>query len=528
MVTIKRYICLFLSLIISLSGCSFREKTEDNSENAELIINENNTVFRFAAEEANTLLPVCAIPQSLADAVDIIYEPLYDFDEALNVIPVLAAGCTASGNTQYKVELKENVYWHDGDEFTASDVIYTVNALKKGESVYSPDVENIKEVDVINRHKVLFTLNRPTVNFEGILSFPIIKRNTSLEQDPGAVPVGTGPYKFTEKRNNTYTFKKNENWHGGEASDKTVTITLLKDKQSVIYAFEANEADVISGSVLDLTKNTPKGKTLMRDYISRNLTFLGMNDEEGILSLSEVRRAIAYLIDKNEIIERNVYGRGEAVDVPIYPKAWFYDSALSSVEVAADGSYLESILNENGWYKKDGLYTKDFGSYETELTLSVLVNSENEEKTSIAKSISKMLGDNGITVRVKAIPYEKYLGKIKDRDFSMFIGEIAMDKNMDPAGLVKSGENYFGYKSEETDDILNKMYAARGTEEVISKFGEFAGVFLRDMPFVPLFFRKDAMAYASNLAGFGMPDYYRPYRNIENWYFSQKVELNEK
>lgn len=526
MVYIKRYISFILTFILLLSSCSFRNEQDIEGEDAELIINENTAVFRFAAEESKTLLPVGNISQSLADALGAVYEPLYDFDEALNPVPVLAASCTRSGKLQYKVELKDNVLWHDGTEFTSSDVIYTVNALKSGESVYSADVRNIAQVDVINRHKLLFTLSEPTMNFEGLLSFPIIKRNTPLDEE--SEPIGTGPYKFSEKNNNTYVFVKNESWHGGEASDKTVKITLLKDKQSAVYAFEANEADVISGSLMDLSKNTPKGKVTVQDYLSRNLTFLGMNTSEGILSLPDMRRAISYLIDKNEIINRNVYGRGQAVDIPVYPKAWFYSSDANNIEIVSDGSYLEGLLNENGWYKKNGVYTKDFGSYESELTLSILVNSDNEEKMAIAKSIAKMMGDNGIIVKIKAMPYDKYLGKIKDKDFSMFIGEIAMDKNMDPSSLVKSGENYFMYSNEEMDDIINRLTSADNTEDIIGCFSEFAGAFSREMPFVPLFFRKDAMIYASNLAGFGMPNYYRPYRNIENWYFSQKVELNSQ
>lgn len=521
-ITIKGFTCLLVSLAMLLSACSLKQDGEESGESAELIINENNTVFRFAAEEAGTLLPVCAMPQSLADAIGIIYEPLYDFDERLNVIPVLAEGCTRAGDTQYKVDLKKGVKWHDGTEFTASDVIYTVNALKKGESVYSADVDNIKEVDVINRHKLLFTLERPTVNFEGVLSFPIIKRNTDIENGGESVPVGTGPYKYSEKRNNTYYFKRNEEWHGGEASDKTVTITLLKDKQAVLYAYEANEADVISGSIVDLGGSTSKSNT--EEYTTRKLTFLGMNDTEGILSLAEVRRAIAYLIDKEDIVRRNVYGNGESADIPVCKDAWFYDSNLGKVEVNSDGRYLESVLNENGWYKKNGIYTKDFGSYESELVLSILVNSENEEKTAVAESIAGILKSNGIIVKVKATPYEKYLGKIKDRDYSMFIGETAVSKNMDPGRLVRGGENYFGYESEEMDAVLAKMYSAREADEVISAYGEFSGVFLKDMPFVPLYFRKEAMVCKSNLMGYGKPNYYRPYKNIENWYFSQKVE----
>ena len=112
-------------------------------------------------------------------------------------------------------------------------------------------------------------------------------------------------------------------------------------------------------------------------------------------------------------------------------------------------------------------------------------------------------------------------------DYSMFIGEIAMDKNMDPSGLVKSGANYFGYSSREMDDALSNMCRGGTNEELSAGYSEFAGVFMREMPFVPLFFRKEAMISTAALAGFGMPNYCKTYRNVENWYISQKVELKD-
>lgn len=521
MIDIKKYLSVILSVVILLlSSCSFKNDVEPENEEAELIINENNSVFKFVAEDTGAFLPTKNISKSLAEALGAVYEPLYDFDGAGNKIPVLASGCVRSGKYQYKVDLKDGVLWHDGSELVATDVIYTVNELKKNESVYSPLVEKITGVDVITGHKLLFTLGEPTVNFEALLTFPIVKRNATDEKDP----VGTGAYRFKERKGNTCVFEKNEKWHMGEAGDKKIEITLLKDKQSAVYAFEAGEADVISTSLIDLTESTPKGKSSVIEYISNKLTFLGFNTSEGLLSLAEVRRAVSYLIDKNEIIERDAYGRGEAADVPIHPKAWFYSAG--EVEISSDGNYLESVLNDNEWYKSGDKYYKSFDGRRTELVFSILVNSENEEKVRIAEDIAGMLEKAGLTVKVKALAYDKYAAKVNEGDFSMFIGEIALKPNMDPSDLLKSGKNYFLYSSGENDAVLQKLTSAETAEEIQNAYGEFCGVFSKEMPFVPIFFRKEAMVCNSALSGFAEPNYFKTYGNIENWYFSKKVELN--
>lgn len=525
---IKRYLSFFIALLMLTASCSIKEKQppEPDNDEGELIIRDSNSNFRFAAEEPEGFLPTEKISPSFAETLELIYEPMFDFDEELNPIPVLAESCTAVSPTQYRVTLKQGVKWHDGTDFNANDVIYTFNALKGSESVFAANVKKMTQADFVSRTKVLFTLSEPTSNFVGLLSFPIIKRNTPSGEKSFS-PNGTGPYKFAEKKNNTYFFDKNEAWHGGDASDKRISITLMKDKESAVYAFEANEADVISSKLMDLSKNTPRGQVSVQNYTSNNLTFLGMNDTEGILSVPEIRCAISYLIDKQAIIDNDVYGRGEAAELPVYPRAWFCNTSGDKLEVKADASYLEGLLNENGWFMESGIFVKDFGKYKSELTLSVLVNSESSEKTAIAKSIAQTLGQSGIAVKIKAVPYEQYVGRIRSMDYSMFIGEIAMDKNMDPSGLVKSGANYFGYSSREMDDALSNMCRGGTNEELSAGYSEFAGVFMREMPFVPLFFRKEAMISTAALAGFGMPNYCKTYRNVENWYISQKVELKD-
>lgn len=513
-------------LLMMTASCTMRQGGKSNEE-AEIIVKERRSEIRILAEEGKSLLPVDDIPASLADAVQIVYEPLYDFDEALNPIPVLAESIKKSGNNQYWLTLKKDVKWHDGSEFVANDVIYTFNMLKNSDSVFADDVKKIDQIDYSNKHKVLITLTEPVVNFVGVLSFPIVKRNSLSEGNRNLAPIGTGPYKFSEKKNNSYYFVKNSSWHGGDASDKTVIITTLKDKQSAMYAFEANEGDVISSKIMDLRENTPRGKIKIQNYTSNNLTFLGMNTSEGILSRPEIRQAISYLIDKEEIVKNDVYGQGVAVNVPIYPGVWFYSAQNDMIETKAEENYLEPLLNEEEWYKKNGIYTKDFGEYEAELTLSILVNKDNSEKTAIAKRIAAILGKSGIIVKVKAVPYEQYTGRVRSGDFSMFIGEMAADKNMDPSKFVKSGRNFFLYSNEEMNSIVNRMARADNNEELIACCSEFVGKFNEQMPFVPLFFRKEAMICASDLAGYSTADYYRPYKGIENWYFSQKVELSE-
>ena len=109
----------------------------------------------------------------------------------------------------------------------------------------------------------------------------------------------------------------------------------------------------------------------------------------------------------------------------------------------------------------------------------------------------------------------------------MFIGEMAADKNMDTSKFVKSGRNFFLYSNSDMDSIVNRMARAENNEELTAVCSEFVGKFNEQMPFVPLFFRNEALICNSVLAGYHTANYYHTYRGMENWYFSQKVELSD-
>ena len=76
--------------------------------------------------------------------------------------------------TTYLVKLKDNLKWEDGKSVTGSDVKFTIDTLKKGKSVYSDNVENIKSVEIIDGNTIRINLKKEEPFFEYNLIFPII------------------------------------------------------------------------------------------------------------------------------------------------------------------------------------------------------------------------------------------------------------------------------------------------------------------------------------------------------------------
>ena len=126
---------------------------------------------------------------------------------------------------------------------------------------------------------------------------------------------------------------------------------------------------------------------------------------------------------------------------------------------------------------------------------------------------------------MKKISQEEYQKRVSEKNYSMFIGEIKIPYNMDLFALL-SENNYFGYFSKEMDSKLNKIGASRTTEEIKQAFNDFSVQFLTDMPFVPLFFRKESVIFEKTISGTSMPTMFTAFREPENWY-TTKVKSAE-
>lgn len=510
-------------MLFGVSACTWQKQDEENTEklkNGDLIIMGGESGISMPVYDFDTFQPLATKSAVIAENMKIVYEPLFAFDSALRAVPSLAGGYVLSGDgTRITVSLKNNVLWHDGTPFTAEDVQYTVKCIKNNQTLYSKNAANISSCSVVGASTCEFVLKKPIPNAVGLLNFPIIKNGTPMTADAEYIPVGTGPYRYKEKQGaNQTAFSVNEQWHEGQGKIGTITMKTLKDKTSAVYAFEANEVQCITSETLDLGKYTPKGQIQTADYISNELTFLGMNFYNSVLWGESTRQAIAYFLDKDEIVNSDMYGRAQAVDIPVNPAAWFSPERILKKDIQK----AEQLLANDGWIKgSDGKYSRDFNGTRQIFTLNLLANAENTEKLSVANRIATALTDAGLSVNVKAVPYTEYVQQINEKKFDLFLGEIEMPGSMDPSILVSEG-NYFTYVSGEMDALLNKMGAAQNDEQLKQQYEQLRDLFLKDMPCVPLFFRKGWLVYDANIKGDTQPNFYNAYKDVSSWYIYQQ------
>ncbi len=238
----------------------------------------------------------------------------------------LAKSWTQVDDKTMEFELREGVKFHNGEEFDADSVVYTLNyvADPKNKAVTQQNVAWIDKVEKLGKYKVRLTTKEPFPGAKEYLSTTAAIHPAKYYQEVGpkgmnAKPVGSGPYKVVDYQpGKSITLERNPDYFKDSPKAQPrigkVVIRFIPDRQTQM-------AEVISGGE-DLIMSVPKdqaeqlGSLPQLQMVTGNtmrIVFMQMNIQDGTpapqLKDERVRRAIIHAIDRESIL-KNIVGEG--------------------------------------------------------------------------------------------------------------------------------------------------------------------------------------------------------------------------
>ena len=260
-----------------------------------------------------------------AGAIDeVVYNNLFEGLVTLNsqgeIVPLLAKKWSISKDKKiYIFDLEKEVYFHDGNQMSAQDVVFSLRRIIAKNSTNSQKklYESITKVTAINDAKVKIELNNANYNFLYFLSFgdAVIFQEKNYKNNK-TKPIGTGPFLFKKWiRGNKIELLRNEKyWNKKPIIDK-LNFLFIVDPSTAYYSLLSKKIDGYPNfpapEKLPLLQKNKDFQVVLGN--TEGETLIAMNNKKKTLSNLKVRRAIQHAINKEEIIKVAVYGYAEAI-----------------------------------------------------------------------------------------------------------------------------------------------------------------------------------------------------------------------
>jgi peptide/nickel transport system substrate-binding protein len=527
----SRWIVLLVVMVVGLAACREHHKPD--------------TLRIGLAEEPRTLNVWLASDANSRKVLSLIYQPLYVLDpQSLDLVPWLAESMPVYDPKAltYTVALR-SALWSDGSPFTAKDVAFTGRLIQ---SFKVPRLSSkwsfIERVDTPTPHTAVFHLKKPMAAFlSGTLATPIVQEKewaaiarkakttekplTALLNHRVRHPIGTGPFTleqwkqgaFLHLKRNPYFFGHGKTINGrllGPFVDDLV-YSVFGTSDVAILALKKGSIDMFWWPIQPGYMDDLRHQENIRLFTNEKsaLYFMGFNLRRSPFDDITLRRAVAYLIDKDFIVSRILQGQGTKMfsvvpaenrfwcttDVPRYGDGTSREARIKAAyELLADAGYTWSVppMDARGNLQPAREIRLPDGSPMQRFTILTPPADYDPHRATTGLMIQEWLRELGIPAYARPMAFSSLLQQVKsNHDFDTFIlgyGRLRLDpdwvRNLFLSSNDKPGGwNMSGYHNPEFDRLANSSTSEMDIHVRQTLLKEMQILIARDLPYIPLY-----------------------------------------
>jgi peptide/nickel transport system substrate-binding protein len=445
-----------------------------------------------------------------------IFEPLFFVNKAKTTQPQPLLGTESKWNaagTELTVTTRGGVKWTDGQPFTAKDVVFTFEMLKKNPAINNWGFDG--DVKATDDTHVVFTWKAPAyvIAPDAISQVPIIPEHLWKDVNPitdvVAKPVGTGAYKLGEFKPQAFTLVANPNYWGGAPAVKTVRWLSLSGNQAGADAIAAGSVDWQTGPIPDI-QNTHQHFPMYDKLTAwQNQTVLATCSSEamgckGPQTDPAVRRALYYAMDRTQV-NNLAFEKTSNTISPSFALTPTQDQWVSSsvnpktAPDKADPAKADSLLQAAGWVKgADGIYAK--GGKKLSLTVEVVTGWT--DYITALQTITSQAKAAGIKIETAQSSWNEWTDKKTKGNFELAIDSLYQGPMSDPyyvynyffttpttAKVGKTAATNISRFSDPTvDDAVAKLKSLNFTDTAprLAQFDIIQKEIVNAMPYIPV------------------------------------------
>ncbi|HJD00909.1 MAG TPA: peptide ABC transporter substrate-binding protein [Candidatus Dwaynia gallinarum] len=536
------------NVVTQTSGVNLVSGTgEYDEETLYLIGNNPNGVPSTAKNRKDTLIVGIVAPNGVfnplfeesaydADINDAMWAPLLEVGyDGLMVSGIAEMPEVSEDGKKYTFTLKEGVKWQDGTPITSEDIEFTFKVLMDKTYTGRFERENLDVVgwkdyrdgvtdyiagfEIIDDRTFSITLN--SANGKNIYYFnvkPLAKHIYGVDYVQGnakdlekyhRTPFGNGAYKFVSyKDGEEVVLVANENYYKGKPKIENLIFRVVNETNQLLL-LQNGDIDVIRQgmSVTDENLQLLEQLGFANAIITENLGYgyIAINHKEEILQDVNVRKALAYGLDRQSVVEAAFGGQANVINIPQSTVSWAYPDDEDFVKYPYDPEKAKQLLEEAGWkVGSDGIREKDG----VKLSLKFLASSPNSVNDALVPIMIQNYKDIGIEVKAEQMEFRTLIEKqteAKEGKFSYHLAFLAWTLTPDPDSSSVFGtdgsSNKTLYSNPVVDELLKNALNEMDQDKRRELYNELYKELSDDLPYIFLYQRKNMDVYLARVKG---------------------------
>ena len=536
------YICFFIILILFVfigiasliltcflpTGQSSLPINNINKNNGR----KNALIIGLSADPTN-LTANMAADAPTAEITSKIYDGLVRYNRNFKIVPDLAKSWKISnGGKTITFYLRRNVYWQNGQKFTAKDVMFTYKLMINPKTPTPDAAEYLKvyKAKTIGNYIFQVTYKKsfaPAFSswVLNILPEKLLKGKNLLTTKFRGHPIGTGPYEF-DKWIHGYeiVLKANPHYFMGTPRIRWLIYKIVPDHATMFLMLKTNNINYMGLNPIqfEYETNSKKFKLHYKKYIylQRTYTFLGYNLLYPLFKNVKVRQALSYAINKKEIIKGALLGLGVYCRGPFMPGTYFYNKNVKIYKYNPVKAL--SILNKQGWHlNKHGILEKRGIPFK----FTILTSYRNPEWLSAAEIIQQNLKKIGIEVDIKLMESTSLISEIMKKRFQSVLFSFFMYSNpyytvsmFIGSNIAPKGLNFTSFEDPKVNELYRKAYSTFNLKKQRKYYFKIQKLLANQAPYSFLYIPYSMTAVKSSVKGIKPAPAGIGY-DIKNWYY---------
>lgn len=397
----------------------------------------------------------------------------------------VARNITKNSNKEYVITLNED-YNLDVD-----DIVFSIDSIMSfGESnMYYDRLSIIENVDKLSKYELKLTLKDDNPYFIYYLDFPLLDNENKI----------TGEYIYNSDESGVTFTRANLRQ---DTTLESIRINNYNTVDEVVDEFVNGNIDLFFATSNNDMQLIGKKDYNVKKYKDGETLFLFGNKNSNVFSRKEIRTALMYSLNRDEIVKNSDNNFIEVIDLPFL---------YSTIKYKYDVVGAQNIMNSNGWNKNGyGIYEKyENGNY-IGATLRLLVNEQDTNKVNIANNIKNMAQNVGINIEIETLSQENISQKVESGDYDIVLASVYLNETPDIDFL----KNYLNI-NEETEQAFLQVENSNA-EDLPQNIQNLEYVLSNEVACIGIYARNINLVYQKYISGFDNINYMKIFDNINN------------